>query len=113
VAGFIMHGDDWLGVLGSALVFASFWMKSSIPLRAVALASNVVFIAYAYLAWLPPILVLHTALLPLNVVRLRQLWRTSSDAKSGKSGRQTTPLPNRVQRAVRHEKPGDCASEAF
>ena len=67
-----MHTVDWLGVVGSLLVFASFWMKSTVPLRLLALASNVLFIGYGYFAWLVPILVLHCALLPLNLVRLRQ-----------------------------------------
>jgi hypothetical protein len=70
-----MHAVDWLGIAGSLLVFASFWMKSTIPLRTLALASNVLFIAYGYVAWLIPILVLHCALLPLNLMRLRQLHR--------------------------------------
>jgi hypothetical protein len=64
------------------LVFLSFFMKTMIPLRIVAIASNVAFISYALLG-LPygvfgrvyPILVLHSCLLPLNIVRLRQLRR--------------------------------------
>jgi hypothetical protein len=64
------------------LVFLSFFMKTMIPLRIVAIASNVAFISYALLGLeygvfgrVYPILVLHTCLLPLNVVRLRQLRR--------------------------------------
>src|SRR5919198_6388524 len=62
------------------LVFSSFFMKTIIPLRIVALASNVAFIAYALLGLaygvfgrVYPILALHSCLLPLNVVRLRQI----------------------------------------
>lgn len=81
-----LHVDDLLGVLGAVLVFASFWMKRSIPLRTVALASNVVFIAYATVAWLLPILALHCALLPLNALRLWQLLRQKrQDTASGKT----------------------------
>src|SRR5829696_8729981 len=57
-------------------------MKTMIPLRIVAIASNVAFIAYALLGLkygvfgtLYPILVLHSCLLPLNVLRLRELRR--------------------------------------
>src|ERR671937_2721965 len=67
----------WLAAL---LVFSSFFMKTMVPLRLVAIASNVAFIAYALLGLkygvfgrVYPILVLHAALLPLNVVRLKQL----------------------------------------
>ena len=70
-----MATGDLLGTLGALLVFASFWMKSSTRLRTVALASNVVFITYAFAADLMPILVLHLALLPLNAIRLLELRR--------------------------------------
>ncbi len=68
------------GWLSAVLVFSSFFMKTMVPLRAVAICSNVSFITYALLGLkygvfgrVYPILVLHTALLPLNVIRLRQL----------------------------------------
>ncbi len=64
-----------LGYLASALVFATFWMKIPTRLRQVAIASNVAFIAYATAGHLYPILILHVILLPLNVVRLREIER--------------------------------------
>jgi CRP/FNR family transcriptional regulator, cyclic AMP receptor protein len=67
----------WVAAL---LVFSTFFMKTMIPLRIVAITSNVAFIGYALLGLkygifgrIYPILVLHSALLPLNVVRLRQI----------------------------------------
>jgi CRP/FNR family transcriptional regulator, cyclic AMP receptor protein len=69
----------WVAAL---LVFSSFFMKTMIPLRVVAIASNVAFISYALFGLkygifgrVYPILVLHSALLPLNVVRLREMKR--------------------------------------
>jgi hypothetical protein len=69
----------WVAAL---LVFSSFFMKTIIPLRVVAIASNLAFIAYALLGLeygifgrVYPILVLHSSLLPLNVLRLRELRR--------------------------------------
>ena len=47
-------------------------MRAIFPLRAIAIVSNIAFIAYAVGASNTPILVLHMALLPLNVVRLIQ-----------------------------------------
>ncbi len=58
------------GYLASALVFTTFYMKTMIRLRIAAIASNMLFIAYGFFADLPPILILHLALLPMNV------WRT-------------------------------------
>ena len=67
------------GWVASALVFVTFFMKTMIPLRLIAITSNVAFMAYALLGLrfgvfgrLYPILVLHACLLPLNVIRLRQ-----------------------------------------
>jgi hypothetical protein len=75
----------WLVIAGwtaSALVFSTFFMKTMLPLRLVAIASNVAFMTYALLGLaygnfgrLYPIFVLHACLLPLNVLRLRQLRR--------------------------------------
>jgi CRP/FNR family transcriptional regulator, cyclic AMP receptor protein len=69
----------WVAAL---LVFAAFFMKTMIPLRVVAITSNVAFIIYALLGIrygifgrVYPILVLHSALLPLNAVRLLQVKR--------------------------------------
>jgi CRP/FNR family transcriptional regulator, cyclic AMP receptor protein len=68
------------GWLSAVLVFSSFFMKTIVPLRMVAICSNIAFITYALLGLkygvfgrVYPILVLHASLLPLNIVRLRQL----------------------------------------
>jgi len=76
----------WLAAL---LVFASFFMKTMIPLRVVAIGSNVAFISYALLGLrygvfgrVYPILVLHSCLLPLNVVRLSQIRRLVAEVQT-------------------------------
>jgi CRP/FNR family cyclic AMP-dependent transcriptional regulator len=67
----------WVAAL---LVFSSFFMKTMIPLRVVAITSNIAFVTYALLGLrygifgrVYPILVLHSSLLPLNVLRLREI----------------------------------------
>ncbi|HVO08148.1 MAG TPA: hypothetical protein VMT83_15250 [Burkholderiaceae bacterium] len=67
--------SDLLGYLAAGLVLVTFLAQSMTALRAIAIASNVMFIAYALAAWLPPVLVLHALLLPLNVWRLWQARR--------------------------------------
>lgn len=64
-----------VGYLASSLVLATFCMKSMRLLRLMAIASNVGFITYAVTAGLAPILLLHVALLPINIVRLTQIER--------------------------------------
>lgn len=64
---------ELLGYLASLLVFATFYMKTMIPLRLVAIASNVAFMSYGFAEHLYPVLILHVALLPLNIQRLVQI----------------------------------------
>lgn len=74
----------WVNVLGyaaSAAVLASFCMSTMIPLRVVALASNVLFIAYGYVDNLHPVLLLHALLFPLNAYRLAQFHRLIRDMR--------------------------------
>lgn len=73
----VMQSVAWLA---SFLVLLSFFMKTIVRLRTIAIASNIVFIGYALLGIyygifdkVLPILVLHVALLPLNLVRLREV----------------------------------------
>ena len=66
---------DVIGYIASALVLATFSMQSMRSLRATAIASNIAFIAYATYGHLPPILILHSVLLPLNIIRLMQIDR--------------------------------------
>src|ERR1700739_1988159 len=70
--------DSWVDLLGyaaSAAVLATFCMSTMIPLRVMALASNVLFIAYGYADHLFPVLLLHTLLFPVNAFRLIQFYR--------------------------------------
>ena len=46
-----------------------------VPLRVVAICSNVLFASFGALAHIYPVLVLHVILLPVNVARLMQIFR--------------------------------------
>lgn len=113
---------DWVEVAGyvaSGLVFCTFCMKTMIPLRVVAIASNVAFVVFGAFAAVYPVLILHAVLLPLNVYRLveiRQLVRKVSDTAHGDlsmdwllpaMARQTLP-----EGTVLFEK-GDAASHVY
>jgi hypothetical protein len=67
-----MTGLDGLGFLAAGLVLATFCMKRLVPLRMMAIASNIAFILYGYTARIEPVLVLHLILLPINVIRLAE-----------------------------------------
>jgi hypothetical protein len=61
---------DLLGYAASLAVLATFYMKTMGSLRAVAIASNILFVAYGYSEHIVPVLLLHLVLLPINTVRL-------------------------------------------
>src|SRR5690242_332745 len=70
--------SDWVSIIGylaAVLVASSFYMKTMIPLRVFAIASNVCFITYGFFSSpvLYPVMILHLFLLPLNIIRLWQI----------------------------------------
>jgi hypothetical protein len=80
-----MNPQDAVGYVASVLVLAAFCMKDMIPLRLVAVCSNVAFLTYGLGLDLIPVWLLHAILLPINCWRLwqaffpkfvgvRQLW---------------------------------------
>ncbi len=92
-----------LGLAAAGLSFTSFVMKSMLPLRIVAMASNVFFIAYGYLESLLPALVLHCLLLPLNA---RRVWEIVNLTKEIERANQDSPvsewlLPHMTRRAFK------------
>jgi len=74
------------GYIASALVAASFYMKTIIPLRIFAIVSNIAFITYGIGAGLYPVIVLHTFLFPLNILRLLQMKKLIRNVKEASSG---------------------------
>ena len=63
--------DAW-GYAASSLVWMTFCMQRMVPLRIVAICSNLAFFTYGLLLHLMSILLLHALLMPINVVRLVQ-----------------------------------------
>lgn len=68
---------DLIGYVASSLVFATFYVKSMLALRLVAIGSNIAFILYAFECSLHPIFILHAVLLPLNLYRVFELKKAS------------------------------------
>jgi hypothetical protein len=81
-----MTWAETIGYLASALVFLTFCMKTMVPLRVVAIASNVAFISYGFLEGLYPVLVLHLILLPLNIHRTFQMLRLVKQVEEAAKG---------------------------
>ncbi len=69
---------DMIGYLAAGLVIAAFFMRQMIPLRVLALCSNLAFLAYGFRLGLMPVWTLHAVLLPMNGCRLIQEIRSPS-----------------------------------
>ena len=63
---------DTAGFVASGLVIVAFCMKDIVPLRLVALGSNIAFLVYGIGLSLAPVWLLHAILLPVNGWRLWQ-----------------------------------------
>src|SRR6185312_7579047 len=107
------------GYAASLTVFATFCMTTMLPLRIVALISNVLFAAYGYFDALYPVLILHLALFPVNLWRLAQVFRVVS-ARGGQEARKfdfTALRDYMTERRLRAEETlfsrGNKADEMF
>lgn len=74
-----------LGLIGAALMLASYQMKSMLPLRIAALVACFFLVAYAGLKQAWPTLALYLALIPINwkkTVQMRRLVQSIARAKA-------------------------------
>lgn len=60
-------------IVGGAFVLSAGFVKTMIPLRWLAIGSNVGFVCYGALHPSYPMLILHLLLLPLNIFRLKEM----------------------------------------
>jgi len=81
-----MNWVEAAGYLASALVLATFCMKTMIPLRCAAVVSNIAFIVYGFYDDVYPVLVLHAVLLPLNAWRAIQMLRLIKRVEAASKG---------------------------
>jgi hypothetical protein len=80
-----MSWFDLLGYAASLSVLATFYMSTMVPLRMMALGSNVLFASYGLLGHIYPVLILHVVLFPVNLYRLVQIHNLIRDVRSASS----------------------------
>lgn len=106
-----------LGLFAAALYFTSYVVKGMLPLRTIALASNVFFIAYGYVHASLPELVLHSVLLPLNARRIWEIRRLTKEIERATSDSPVSQwlLPHMARKTFKAGdvlfRKGDAASE--
>jgi hypothetical protein len=67
-----MSWIDLLGFAAALSVLASFCMTTIVPLRSIAVLSNILFMSYGLFGHILPVFFLHIALLPINLIKLRR-----------------------------------------
>ncbi|MGH6920722.1 MAG: Crp/Fnr family transcriptional regulator, partial [Geminicoccaceae bacterium] len=77
---------DFAGFLAALLTFVTFYMKTMVPLRVVGILSNLAFLTYAMIEDLIPIMILHGALLPLNLFRLHEILKLVREIRQASTG---------------------------
>ena len=87
--------SDFTGYVASTLVLVTFMTKDMRLLRVFAILSNLAFISYGAIAWLPPVLGLHLLLLPLNILRLREIITTQPALRSATPSHPTSSPSSR------------------
>jgi hypothetical protein len=92
-----MSRAELIGYAAAGCVFVTFYMKTMVPLRVAGIVSNVLFIAYAYDLPAYPVLILHLALLPLNIIRLRQMLKPDPADRGGDERRREPGVGQAVQ----------------
>lgn len=73
----LLEPGNLVGFLAAGLMLASFAMRTMLPLRLVAIAGNLAFIAYGLMQGLTPVIALHALLLPLNIWRAVEIANVS------------------------------------
>jgi hypothetical protein len=101
------------GYLAGSLVLCTFSVTSMRPLRCLGIASNCLFISYAIMAGMLPILILHCLLLPINIYRLTQIERDHRHSMTRGLSRSWLTLWGSADHPVpRASDPADLANPA-
>jgi CRP/FNR family transcriptional regulator, cyclic AMP receptor protein len=113
---------DYIGYLASVMVLCTFCARTMIPLRVIALGSNVAFLAYGGLLHLYPVLLLHAVLMPVNAWRLTEILRLRGHVRESEGGNAVftalLPFATRLTVAqgevvIRKGEPADCLYLVF
>jgi CRP/FNR family transcriptional regulator, cyclic AMP receptor protein len=114
-----MHWVDVIGYFGASLTLTVYSMRRMIPLRIVGICANCVFVTYGYLAEVYPQMILHGLLLPINILRLREMIEIINKVKAASQGDQNMEWlrPFMSRRTVKRDEvlfqKGDLSSEMF
>jgi hypothetical protein len=81
-----ISGAEVIAYVGNVIVIITYSMRTMIPLRALGMCSNTIFLVYAWLMGLTPMMILQSILLPLNAYRLWQMLRLTRRVQAAADG---------------------------
>lgn len=73
---------EMIAYVGNVVVIVTYSMRTMIPLRALGICSNAIFLVYGWLLGLVPLMILQCILLPLNGYRLWQMVRLTKQVQA-------------------------------
>ncbi|MBC8055923.1 MAG: cyclic nucleotide-binding domain-containing protein [Rhizobiales bacterium] len=79
-------------VVAGAFVLVSTFVKTMIPLRWLAIGSNIGFVAYGAIHPSYPMLLLHASLLPINLYRLAEMVRLTRRVQAVRADGELSPI---------------------
>lgn len=88
-----MIAHQIIGYWASTMVFLTFVTKDMRLLRILAIISNIAFLTYGYVVWLPRVFCLHLILLPINTFRLHEMLRLKGYHLADLRAGQWRPVP--------------------
>lgn len=87
-----MTHADLAGWTAAALMVSTFASRQARVMRPLAVLTNLAFVSYGVLAWLPPVLALHLLLLPINLWRWAECCRVDLEEFRMKFDRMSSVL---------------------
>jgi CRP/FNR family transcriptional regulator, cyclic AMP receptor protein len=78
--------SEILGYVGAVVVLVTYSMRTMIPLRALGMVSNVIFLTFGVQRGIYSQIILHSVLLPLNGYRLNQMLQLTRQVRAAAEG---------------------------
>ena len=110
---------NMMALMGAIFFVATLLVRTIVPLRFIAIISNVFFIAYGALSGAVPTFLLYLLSLPINVIRLRQMLNLVKKARVSAQGDLSMDwlrpfmTPRKYRRGEVLFRKGDVAKEMF
>ena len=94
-------------IAAALLTITSSFVKTMVQLRWLAVCSNFGFFVYGVLLGLPVVAMMHAILLPINMLRLRQMRKLTQNVRAAATGSDTSGVWLRPYMKAKNRKKGE------